>query len=332
MRPWEQSELGWAEMGRETKRLLRRARRRPGVVFLITLLVTVLAVVQEYRKQREYPQTIVLSATESEQTLDNIVYTNRHLTDYVYYAVFTDRTLFELMDKWEYRTDLTEKNPRLRVESFRDLIDVEVYKNEFTEPRYPNMPPRSARIAIEFRYKDPDTALAIARDLGLQVIKRDGENRRDRLAGEQKEANAVVAYAEGHLNRITRDLEAARDDADSQIGDQGDALVRMIGGEQAQLHAIQQLKEANEMKRRLERATAADQQSLELRYDQADWGAPKLLVDRIAAVARSGATVFFAMLLLIALLVAAFDTKVYEPEDVERLGFRMFGHLRLDKR
>ena len=319
-------------MGRETKRLLRRARRRPGLVLLITLLVTVLAIVQEYRKQREYPQTVVLSASESEQTLDNIVYTNRHLGDYVYYAVFTDRTLVELMDKWEYRTDLTEKNPRLRVESFRDLIDVEVYKNEFTEPRYPNMPPRSARIAIEFRFKDPDTALAIARDLGLLVITRDGENRRDRLAGEQKEANGVVAYAEGHLNRITRDLEAARDDVDTQSGDQGDALVRLIGGERAQVQAIQQLKEASEMKRRLERATAADKQSLELRYDQADWGAPKLLVDRIATVARSGATVFLGMLLLIALLVAAFDNKVYEPEDVERLGFRMFGHLRLDKR
>lgn len=332
MKRWEDAELGWAEMGRETKRLLRRARRRPKLVFLITLIITALSVVQEYRKQREYPQTIVLSATESEQTFDNIVHTNRHLTDYVYYAVFTDRVLFELMDKWEYRTDLAEKNPRLRVESFRDLIDVEVYKNEFTEPRYPNMPPRSARIAIEFRYKDPDTALEIARELGLLVIKRDGENRRDRLAGEQKEANEVVAYAESHLSRITRDLDEAKDDLDAQVGDQGDALVRLIGGERAQVQAIQQLKEANEMKRRLERATAADQQSLELRYDQADWGAPKLLVDRITTVIRSGATVFVVMLLLVALLVAAFDTRVYEPEDVQRLGFRMFGHLRLDKR
>jgi hypothetical protein len=331
MIPWEEREEGLRGWLTELQRLMRRARRRPWLVLFLAVLSTVLSLVQQIRRQREYPATVVLSATESEQTFDNIVHNNKKLTDYVYYAVFTDRTLVELMDKHGYRPDLEVKNPRMRVENFRDLIDVEVYKNEFIEQRWPNMPPRSARIAIEFRYTDPDEALQIARDLGDLVIKRDGENRRERLLGKEREFADAQRMAETHLARVSRDLEKARYDLDNDVGDRGDAIVRILGGEKALAEAVARLKEATEMRQKLERAAKADQQSLELRYDKADWGAAKIPVNELLALARAALVSFLAFYFIMKLLVASFDTRIYDPDDVMRTGARLFGHVKLPR-
>jgi hypothetical protein len=329
--PWEDREQGLRGWLAELQRLMRRSRRRPWLVLFLALASTLLTLVQQLRRQREYPATVVLSATESEQTFDNVVHNSKKLTDYVYYAVFTDRTLVELMDKHGYRTDLAVKNPRLRVENFRDLIDVDVYKNEFIEQRYPNMPPRSARIAIEFRYGDPDEALEIARELGELVIQRDGENRRERLLGAEREFADAQRLAETHLARVSRDLEKARYDLDNEIGDRGDAIVRVIGGEKALTEAVARLKTATEMRQKLERAANADQQSLELRYDKADWGAAKIPVNELFALARSALVSFVAFFFIMKLLVASFDSKIYDPEDVTRTGARLFGHVKLQR-
>jgi hypothetical protein len=329
--PWEDREPGFRGWISELQRLMRRSRRRRWLVLFLALATTLLSLVQQLRRQREYPATVVLSATESEQTFDNVVHNNKKLTDYVYFAVFTDRVLVELMDKHGYRTDLETKNPRLRVEDFRDLIDVEVYKNEFIEQRWPNMPPRSARIAIEFRYTDPDEALEIARELGELVIRRDGENRRERLLGKEREFADAQRMAETHLARISRDLEKARYDLDNEVGDRGDAIVRVIGGEKALTEAVARLKTASEMRQKLERAANADQQSLELRYDKADWGAAKIPVNELLALARAALVSFVAFYFIMKLLVASFDSRIYDPDDVTRTGARLFGHVKLPR-
>jgi hypothetical protein len=329
--PWEDREAGFRGWVVELQRLMRRARQRPWLVLFLAVASTLLSLAQQLRRQREYPATVVLSATESEQTFDNIVHNNKKLTDYVYYAVFTDRVLVELMDKHEYRTDLAVKNPRMRAENFRDLIDVDVYKNEFIEQRWPNMPPRSARIAIEFRYTDPDDALEIARELGELVIKRDGENRRERLLGKEREFADAQRMAETHLARVSRDLERARYDLDNDVGDRGDAIVRVMGGEKALSEAVARLTTATEMRQKLERAANADEQSLELRYDKADWGAAKTRVNELLALARAALVSFVAFFFIMKLLVASFDSRIYDPDDVTRTGARLFGHVKLPK-
>jgi hypothetical protein len=332
LRRWEDNELDGREQARELGRLVRRARRRRLLIVFISLCITLLTVVRGLRRQREYPATVVLVAIESNETLDNRVRSNQALHDYIAYAVFTESTLVALMNQHQYRMDQVEKNPRLRIESFRDRIDIDVFKNEFNEPRYTESPPRSARIAIEFRYQDPDKALEIARELGNLVILRDAENRRARMVGAERTAAEAVSYLEAHLNRVSRELEQARSDVDNDTGDRGDALVRLVGGERALAQAISQLRAATDRRNMLARASSADRASLELRYEQADWGAPKVLVNEVIALARASVATFFGMLFIVALVVAVFDPRVYEAEDVARLGLRPLGELKLDSR
>ncbi len=332
MKRWEDNEFDGQAQLRELSRLMRRARRRRLLIVAISLFITLLTVVRGLRRQREYPATVVLVAIESNETLDNRVRSNKELHDYIYFAVFTESTLLALMETHEYRMDQVEKNPRLRIESFRDRIDIDVFKNEFTEPRYTDSPPRSARIALEFRYQDPDKALELARELGNLVIARDAENRRARMLGAERSASEAVSYLEAHLNRVSRELEQSRSDVDNDTGDRGDALVRLVGGERALAQAISQLREATNRRNMLARASSADRASLELRYEQADWGAPKVLVNEVIALVRASVATFIALLFLVALVVAVFDPRVYEAEDVARLGLRPLGELKLDSR
>lgn len=328
MTRWEDRELDLRGALDEVARLLRRARRRKGLVLLLTLVLTALLTVREVRRQKEYPASIALSATEGQDTENAVAHTSGKLVDYIYYAVLTDGTLTALMDRFEFRPDLREKNPRLRLETFRDAIDITVYKNEFTQPRYPGSPARSARIGLEFRHTDPQTALDIARALGDLVIERDAQNRHERIVAQQKTANESLSYAEAEVARLTRELASARSGLESGDGDIGALRVQEMSAKKGLEEASLRLKEAADAKQKLELTRSSDQRSLELRYDRVDWGYAKPKGKLWTALVKTGVSGFFVFLWLVALIVAAFDPRIYDDLEVRRLGLRSLGFVR----
>ncbi len=332
MKRWEDDELDALGMIDEIKRLIDRAYRRKLLVLFIALCGAALLGVREHRRQRTYPATVVLSATEGEHAENGVAHQNANLTDYVFYAVFTDRALSELMEKHGHRPDLKDKNPRLRLDQFRDLIDISVYKNEFTVPRYAGSPPRAANIGIEFRYQDPDQALQIARELGDLVITRDAENRRERLESDLHTATESLSVANGEVNRMTRELAMARADFDAAVGRLGTERVRLESAEKGLVEALTRQKQALDEKNRVESRKNADKQSLELRFDRVDWGAPKIAVLKPVAIAKVAIPTFFLLLPLAALAVGAFDRRVYDERDLPRLGLRSLGYVRRARR
>ena len=76
---------------------------------------------------------------------------------------------------------------------------------------------------------------------------------------------------------------------------------------------------------------AADSQSLELRYDKAEWGAPQRRENRIWLLVRTALFSFFGLLPIVALTVGAFNPRVYDERDVSRLGLRALGSVRVRK-
>jgi hypothetical protein len=95
------------------------------------------------------------------------------------------------------------KNPRAALDSFREDIDVEVYRNYFVEQRTDKEPPRSARVSIQYKSKDPDLALAVTRDLGALVVEHERKVRRDQSV---RAADEATKMASG----LTRTLEERR--------------------------------------------------------------------------------------------------------------------------
>ena len=326
---WEEREPDLQTVAQETKRLYRRAGRRMALVVLLTIVATLGAAVREYRRQRTYPATVVLSATEGENVMDGVSHANDRLIDYVYFAVLTDRVLAEVADRHDFRPDLQISNPRLRIEQFRDLIDIKIYKNEFVQPRYTGWPARSAHIAVEFRHVDPDVAMTIARELGDLVISRDSENRRARLESETATASQVVGMSNAEVSRFTRRLEEAKSKLDvAERGEKGALWVQIESDEKGLVEALARQKAADDAKKTLDTRKNADAQSLELRFDRVDWGAPKLAVAKPWAIGRVALFSVLGLLPVVALGVGAFSRKVYDDQDVTRLGLRSLGHVR----
>ncbi len=330
---WEEREPDLRGVFDEIGRLFRRARRRKLLVVLVTLALVALVGVREGRKQRTYPGRVVLTATEGERAVDGAAHTNAKLADYVWYAVLTDRSILPLMQKYEFRPDLfAKKNDRMAYDAFRDDLDVDIYKNEFAQPRFPGGPPRSARIAISMRMQDPDVALALARDLGEIVIKRDAENRRERIDVEQKLATDTASLADTDLGRLQRGLAQARSDLEVALPEERGALfVKVEDLERAVIRAQAEQRDAEARKHALESEKRADKESLTLRFEFADLGAPERRIDPWLSLARTLALTFLGLLPLVAMGVGAFDRRVYDDRDVARAGLKAWGVVRRTK-
>lgn len=328
MSRWEDRELDLGGMSTEVQRLFSRARRRWVATLGLTLLFAGLLTVRELRKQRFYSSTVVLTATEGDQAEDAVAHTTAKLQDYVYYAVFTDSALTVLMKKYRFNEPMQAKNPRLALEQFRDLIDVDLYKNEFVQPRWPGSPPRSARIAISARFTDPDGALALTRELGDLVIKRDADIRKERFEAKLKVANDAVAFTKTEIERHSREAELARAAEETIPERRGEFKVKADGAERNLIAALARLKEAEVDRNKLDLRSNADDQSLELRYDRVEWGAPERRENRVLVLVKSALFSFFGLLPVVALTVGAFDPKVYDERDVSRLGLRALGRVR----
>jgi hypothetical protein len=328
VRSWSALEPGFAEFVGEASRLFRRARHRRWSVLGITLLLVGLLAVRQMRRDRSYPASVVLSATEGRDDEAGVAHASAKLQDYIYYAVFTDSALLEIMREHGYRPDLIDVNPRLALDNFRDDLDVDVYKNEFLQPRMGGVP-RSARFAIEFRAPDPDQAIAIARALGDRVIARDAENRKERLSVELGLASEILGYARADVDRTERELAQAVLELEEAVGREAAVLrVRVQKLDAALTGARARLDQAQATHKQLRNASAADAHSLTLRYERVDWGAPKLKVDERLAMLRVLLVAFLGVLPLVAMGVGAFDPCLYEPGDVRRLGLRPLGVVR----
>jgi hypothetical protein len=330
---WEEREPDLRGVFDEIRRLFRRARQRKLLVLAITVGLVALIGVREARKQRTYPARVILTATEGERALDGAAHTNAKLADYIWYAVFTDRALLPLMQKYDFRPDLfAKKNDRLALDDFREDLDVDIFKNEFAQPRFAGGPPRSARISISMRMPDPEVALALTRDLAELVIKRDAENRRERIEVEQKLATNSASLADTDLQRLQRSLSQARVDLEvAPPEERGTLFVKIADLEGAVIRAQAELRDADMKKHALESEKRADKESLTLRFDFADLGAPERKVDRWLMLARTLGLAFFGLLPLVAMGVGAFDRRVYDERDVARAGLKAWGVVRRTK-
>lgn len=328
MSRWEDREPDLRGTVDEIARLLSRARRTLLLTLGVTLLVSAAITARTLNKTRYYESTIVLTATEGEHAEDAVAHTANKFQDHVYHACFTDSALTELMHRHGFRPDLQEKNPRFALEQFRDLIDVDVYKNEFVQPRWPMTPPRSARIAISMRYPDPEEALVIVRELGDLVVQKDADIRRDRYEAKLKVATDTVNLTKQEIERLEKEAEFARAAEETIPERRGEFKVQADGAERGLIGALARLKEAEGDRNKLTLKKNADKESLELRYDRADWGVAERRENRVYLLIKTAVLSFFGLLPLLALAVGAFNPRVYDERDVSRLGLRALGTIK----
>jgi capsular polysaccharide biosynthesis protein len=334
-----QSHIDWYEaetptrivMIAELQRLVRRMRVRPLPVILMAAIVTAGITYKVATKPRIYTADLVLAVNEGAlgSNRDKSI-PFEQLKEYVASVLLPDTEVSQVIEKF-YPGRIATVGAPFALESFRDKVNVTIWKNSFVYyHEYDANARKSARIGIEVTDEDPDRAFEVARDLASVVIRTHEEQRRKvstTLAGE-------VALARETMGQRVDDLGKA-------LAVKQTALVEANKRRNTALAAALTVDITALMK---ELASAEDQLGQIA-------ASPDLVADRIAA-ARLGTTVsvvdqvrperidqsemVLAMVIAVVavgsligstLVLGAFDTRVHEVEDVARLGLPILGHL-----
>jgi hypothetical protein len=327
---WYESEP-WTrrQMVAEVQRIRRRVAVRPLPVILLAALVTSAIMYKLATKKRIVEAEVVLMLKEPEGTDQRETgLPVNELRAYVVNRLMPKAKLAEIID----RHDLFHLRHKLgidyAIEELQSQMEVTIWKNEFLYAE--DAGGRSARIGIAVGDTDPDRALVVARDLAQVVIDTATEKRQEAADALSK----VIAHQRDELQRRST------------------ALAQQISEKQSKLEAATE-RHQDTIARSLDiEITALVKEAKQVDQDLATVaGSPDAMADRIQAnglditlsivdehrpeppashtfeLILVGVVVGLFALLGSALLIGAFDSRVHDTDDVERLGLPVLGHV-----
>jgi hypothetical protein len=328
---WIEREPGWADAGRAFLRLARRARRRWAVALFLLLSVTGFMVVRRARKIVWYDSQLVLRVTEGDLDVATAPRSKQRLREYVRDSAFSAPRLLGIIQRRHLYRPRAEQAPMMAVELMRSDITVEVYRNYFLEERMPGDPPRSARISITYRARDPEVAVEVVRDLGQLVARTEIEARQAAAQAALAEVDGGLAEVDAERARLSQEasqLEIQLRDTPAAARKSGTAVRLMtlrsaIAAEEDQATVLMARRSALDLR------VDFEQQERGLRFDIADdarelRGTPLSRVLELSSVAAAGLLLGLPLVLI---AVGAFDGRVYDTDDVRHLGLTPLGHI-----
>ena len=324
---------------RELLRLKARARARPIRTLLLALLMALGVVGMQARKVKKYFARIIIRVAEEDVELEGRSRSGvatpeaprpkSKLREYVTDVAFTNGRLREVIDEHElYPT--WSFDPNFQIFSLREDLEVEVFRNYFLLERDAGDAPRTARIAIGYYDADPDIALEVARHLGRLVIEQESLER-------QLQAQNALAVATRVVDQLGREADHDREEMTRRVV----ALTRatrksertILQIEIAQLqrglrHSELMLSRAQEQKSAFAMRVELEKRRLGMTFTVVDWGkATKVQRRKAVSLGIIGVVAFFLALPFAAVAIGAFDSRVYNTDDVRRLGIEVVGHV-----
>jgi capsular polysaccharide biosynthesis protein len=214
------------------------------------------------------------------------------------------------------------------VTSLRENFEIQIWKNQFANGMEDSE--RSARIGITVSDTDPDRAYGLARELASVVVTTSQEQRMQmttQLAKSIAELHDSVSERLDNLSREASEKQLAIDKATTEGKDELVQTLKLqlvqIGYERTS--AEKKLSEiANSRDALADRITAA---GLDLTISVIDERRGSLAQNHNFIVVMAGFVVAIAALIGVALIFGAFDPRIHDSDDVERLGLTILGHL-----
>jgi len=329
---WTTGEPGLAEAGHEVVRLFDRARRHPRAVVVLALLVGgAFAAWRATHRPRPWA-TVVLSVTEGDLDPTTAPRPQRQLRHYVEDVIFSRPNLLAIAKQNQLvSAERLATDPLRAYDNVRDDIEVEVYRNYFLEDRGERSAARSARIVIRYCNKDRDVAMTVANMLAQLLIERESESRRD-------EAKQALEMARMGVSELSADIEAKRKELylseleANRPGQPRDVAMRATVAASRLRSEIVALdgrltivrKEAND----LELRSAIERGQLGLVFQLVDTRRdPAPPSRRAPMLIVSGFAVALFALPFCGLFLGALDNRIYNSEDVRRLGLTSLGSV-----
>ena len=328
---WVDVEREYPGAWRELGRLGRRARIRAGLTLLLTVLLTAGVVAYAAHKPRSYASRIVFRVTEGQLASEISPRNNRALRELVSEVVFNNKRLLQVIKAHKLYPSLVARDETLALEMMREDTDVEVWRNYLALPSTGNEEDRSARLAVTFHGRDKHQVFETVTHLGQLILEHERQSRVAqaelglRLADDAADAaRELVARRKRELTEL--ELERQHTRAPERALE---LLIEERDLEKALSRAEIMVDKTDAGRERAYLRLQLEQHALGMRFDLIDPGrvAPEGMSRRVLLTIL-GVVVFVLALPLCAIAVGAWDDRIYDAEDVRRLGLGVVGAVR----
>ena len=330
---WYESEESTRKgMIQEVQRIRRRTRVRPLPVLALAAVLTGVIVYKVITRPQRFEAEVVLALREGSFG------TNQHtgipldeLREFVASVALPDYKLEELIERRNLHRLRRTLGIQWAINELREQLEIEVWRNSYVyyDPEYPNRDP-SARIGITAADEDPDSAFRLARDVAGLVIESVREHRMD--------------YAARIADRVAKMLNATEARLATLELERTETMVAFSKARKANREGVAQalnlrLTEIDAQQRDAEKTMAELNTSQEAIADRIAAAGLDLVIEIVGEkrpnrppsrgllISILAVIVGIGSLAGSALLLGAFDSRVHDVEDVERLGLPVLGHV-----
>jgi hypothetical protein len=330
---WLDSESELLSWHRELDRLKRRARARLFRTLLLALAGTAALVYMISRRVPLAESRILIRVTEGSVLREDEPISSRDLGQFLNDSALSNRNLGQLIDKHKLYPLESARGELYALEELRDHLTLEVYRNYFLESRGYNSDVRTARIAIRFLDEDPGVSFAVASDIAQLIIDSETRRREETSRGIASITQKAVDSAAATLEERQEELrskqealgEARRKDDKEEISALQVAISRLTRDVDIQSDVV---RKARENKAHADLKLALEGQRINLFYEIVDERPPPPpQAGKEIRLAMIGLAAFLIILPLCAIAVGAFDSRIHDMEDVQRLGLEVVGHV-----
>ena len=312
----------------EVQRLRRRFRARPWPVIIGALVVSGLITYKVVTRPVKVESEIVMALTEGSFVQRESGIPGGQLHDVVTNVLLSDSHLTALIESKDLFPSRKRRGMQFAIDSLRDKFDVAVWKNQFADGE--EEVGRSARIGITVTDSDPDVAFDLARELSNIVIVAASEQRKAMTTELAKRVGQISDAARTRLDKLQRDASEKNVALDRAQREGKAALAQTLELELAQITHEQKSASHTLIEIATSKDSLADQISaagLDLSISVVDERRGQLPEHRGFLMLMIAVVVTFAVFLGTAMIFGAFDSRVHDTEDIERLNLPVLGHL-----
>jgi hypothetical protein len=344
---WLDREPGIGRIGQELARLFRRARVRGLLVVLAALLAAVCTFAFLTRQPQRYVAQVTFRVVESSTEPLGRPTTTAELREYILDGIFVKPRLLELMRVHGLYRSKLRKDVNWAYEQMRSDIEVDVFRNtslttetetelgketetkaetETDTESEEKKTHRSARLRIRYTALNAALALRVAKDLARLVRDFEIEQRRELAKATTRALRLQRARMVTRLSILER---AQAQQTVEMLRAQGAPRVRLqVKVDQLHREISAMRRQASKFSKVLARAetrAAMERHGVAIQFREVDWRQFKPPMSPVTASLTTAGVVFLFALLVVGLLVGAFDPYVHHLEDVRRLGLLPIG-------
>ena len=325
--PWVRREPGFLELRIELMRMYRRARRRPLITILVALLCAGAVCAQRSRKKQSFAASVTFRVSEVQHGTQVVQpRPTKELKEYVQSVAMRSSRLIELMKQLGLYKGLVDDDPVTAVDFFRSDIGVEVYRNYFVEEWSTN---KSARLVVTYFAGTAEEAALVVTALADLIVQEEQRRRESTASAAASGARELAQLARADVDKRQAEIARLENAIPGAPFVKSAAMKIELQGLRKSLGpATERLMSAHAKLADLELALVLEMHDLGVRFDKVD--------DRVEVVSRHatpvglvmlGGLIFVLSLPLAVMFVGAFDSRVYDLDDVNRLGLFGVGHV-----